>query len=110
MDSNPTPRAIILDSINSLKYHKEQDKNICLKELTSETSLSKKQIEKERLKEKIISICKNQKQYIQRSLFFILEKNLDNALMICDYIIAEQNEINIKETTKEGKIKVLVIY
>ena len=28
--------------------------------------------------------------------------------IICDYIIAEQNEINIKESTKEGKIKVLL--
>ena len=27
---------------------------------------------------------------------------------MCDYIIAEQNEINIKESTKEGKIKNLV--
>ena len=76
--------------------------------MASETSLATKQIEKEKLTEKIISICKNQKQYIQNSLYFVLEKNQDNALIICDYMIAEQNEINIKETTKEGKIKVLV--
>ena len=28
--------------------------------------------------------------------------------MICDYILAEQIEMNIKESTKEGKIKVLI--
>ena len=39
----------------------------------------------------------------------LLEKTEENALIICDYIIAEQNEINLKESTKEGKIKVLVI-
>lgn len=36
------------------------------------------------------------------------EINPDNANVICDYIIAEQTEINIKEATKEGKIKVLM--
>ena len=34
--------------------------------------------------------------------------NASNAKIICDYIIAEQNEINIKESTREGKIKVLI--
>jgi len=37
----------------------------------------------------------------------LLDKSEENASTICDYIIAEQNEINIKESTKEGKIKVL---
>jgi site-specific recombinase XerD len=36
------------------------------------------------------------------------EKGACNVKVICDYIIAEQNEINIKESTKEGKIKCLV--
>ncbi|MGN6822208.1 MAG: hypothetical protein ACTHJ7_05475, partial [Candidatus Nitrosocosmicus sp.] len=34
--------------------------------------------------------------------------NPNNAQIICDYIITEQTEFNIKESTKEGKIKVLV--
>ena len=34
--------------------------------------------------------------------------NTSNAKILCDYIIAEQNEINIKESTREGKIKVLI--
>jgi integrase/recombinase XerD len=36
------------------------------------------------------------------------DTNADNAKILCDYIIAEQDEINIKESTKEGKIKSLV--
>jgi hypothetical protein len=34
--------------------------------------------------------------------------NSENANVICDYIPAEQIEMNIKESTKEGKIKVLL--
>ena len=34
--------------------------------------------------------------------------NPENASVICDYILAEQTDINIKESTKEGKIKVLI--
>jgi hypothetical protein len=47
-------------------------------------------------------------QFIITYLKKLLEKLLGNTKIICDYIIAEQNEINIKESTKEGKIKVLV--
>ena len=32
-------------------------------------------------------------------------RNPENVKILCDYIIAEQNEINIKESTKQGKIK-----
>ena len=38
----------------------------------------------------------------------MLEKNFDNASIICNYIIAEEIELNIKNSTKEGKIKILV--
>jgi hypothetical protein len=31
-----------------------------------------------------------------------------NAEVICDYVVAEQTEINIKESTKEGKLKCLL--
>jgi hypothetical protein len=34
--------------------------------------------------------------------------NSENANVICDYIPAEQIEMKIKESTKEGKIKVLL--
>ncbi|TVP39201.1 hypothetical protein [Candidatus Nitrosocosmicus arcticus] len=36
------------------------------------------------------------------------ENNQENADTICKYILAEQAEFNIKNSTKEGKIKILV--
>src|SRR5688572_17179819 len=56
----------------------------------------------------MVMICKYQKSYIKNSLDKLLESSIENTETICKYIIAEQNEINIKESTKEGKIKVLV--
>ena len=38
----------------------------------------------------------------------LLLENPINGEIICNYIIAEQNEINIKESTKETKIKRIV--
>ena len=50
-------------------------------------------------------ICKYQKSYIKNSLDKLLDNYIENTEIICKYITAEQNEINIKESTKEGKIK-----
>ena len=36
------------------------------------------------------------------------KKTIENARTMCNYIIAEQTEINIKDSTKESKIKILV--
>ena len=60
------------------------------------------------LKEKIHLITKYQKPHIANSLKIMAQKSPSNVKVICDYIFAEQNEINIKESTKEGKIKCLV--
>ena len=38
----------------------------------------------------------------------LLLENRINVETICNYIIAEQNEINIKESTKETKIKRII--
>jgi len=60
----------------------------------------------EELERKIESITKSlQKQYFKKSLLNLSQKNIENAKIICNYIIAEQTEINIKDSTKEGKIK-----
>lgn len=48
------------------------------------------------------------RQYYRNTLKKMAEQNLHNAETLCNYIIAEQNEINIKNTTKETKIKILV--
>lgn len=60
------------------------------------------------LQNKIRFITKYQKPYIVKSLKNMALSSPHNVKIICDYIIAEQNEINIKESTKEGKIKCLV--
>jgi integrase len=68
--------------------------------------LDSKYVELER---KIDSITNGlSKPYFKKILKELLKKNSDNANIICDYIIAEQTEINIKNSTKEGKIKIIV--
>ena len=58
---------------------------------------------------KIKEITKyNSKPHYRQALLKLAKVNPDNAKVICDYITAEQTEINIKESTKECKIKVLI--
>ncbi|MDN5847844.1 MAG: site-specific integrase, partial [Candidatus Nitrosocosmicus sp.] len=107
MGSNPTPRAIIVDSYEDLISVKKDKSNDNLQNLSQSQSNSSNQ-KAEVLIELITSICKYQKPFIRKSLDRLLEISFENTETICKYIIAEQNEINIKESTKEGKIKVLV--
>jgi integrase len=62
----------------------------------------------DKLKNSIGLICKYQKPFIKKSLEKLLENSVENVEIICNYITAEQNEINIQESTKEGKIKVIL--
>jgi hypothetical protein len=65
--------------------------------------------EYDRLKKKIDIINKSlPRAYYKNILVKLADKNTENANTICDYIIAEQTEINIKNSTKESRIKVLV--
>jgi hypothetical protein len=57
------------------------------------------------IEKKIESISKHCKPYINKMLKDLSIKNFENAYIICDYIIAEQIEFDIKPTTKNGKIK-----
>ncbi len=110
MDSNPTPRALVVDSYDGF-ISSTKDK-VIVKDLQessniqSHNSLSNKRTEK--LKNSIDLICKYQKPFIKKSLDKLLENSVENAEILCNYIIVEQNEINIKESTKEGKIKVIL--
>jgi integrase len=101
--SSPTSGAIIACSYEYLNYLKE-DKSIDNLQ-NPEISIDKN---KEKIRELIDSICKFQKNYVKNSLGNLLEKSRKNTEVICKYIITEQNEINIKELTKEGKIKTLI--
>jgi hypothetical protein len=56
----------------------------------------------------ITSICKYQIPFVEKSLYFLSENSIKNTETLCRYIIAEQNEINIKESPKEGKIKIII--
>jgi len=61
------------------------------------------------LERKIDSITKTlSRPYFNKILKDLVKSNTINAKTIVDYIIAEQTEINIKDLTKEGKIKTLV--
>lgn len=61
------------------------------------------------LEKKIDLITKSlSRAYYKNILIKQAARNTENANIICDYIIAEQTEINIKNSTKESRIKVLV--
>ena len=56
----------------------------------------------------ISKITLYQKPFISKILRQMACYENENATILCDYIIAEQCEFNIKESTKGGKIKCLV--
>jgi integrase len=61
------------------------------------------------LERKITSITKSlSKPYYNKILKDLLKNSPTNTKIIYDYIIAEQTELNIKDSTIEGKIKILV--
>jgi integrase len=61
------------------------------------------------LERKIDSITKTlSRPYFNKILKDLIESNPINAKTIVDYILTEQTEINIKDSTKESKIKILV--
>ena len=64
--------------------------------------------ELEDLDRKIDSITKSlSRPYFNKILKELYKRNIENSKTICDYIIAEQIEINIQNSTKESKIKIL---
>ena len=104
-----TPGALIACSSEDLNSRKKDKCNDNLQNSSqSQSQTISNDKEKETIKQLIISICKYQKPYIKNSLIRLLERSSKNAEIICKYTITEQNEINIKELTKEGKIKTLV--
>lgn len=108
MGSSPTSGALIVVSYEDLNNQRKDKSNDNLQNsLQSQDNLIDHRKETI-IKESINSICKYQKLYVKNSLGNLLEKSPTNAKIICKYIITEQNEINIKELTKEVKIKTLI--
>ena len=60
------------------------------------------------LLQKADSITRLQRPYIKKILRNLALTNPGNADLICEYIIDDEIQFNIKESTKEGKIKTLV--
>ena len=60
------------------------------------------------LERKVDSITKSlSRPHFSKILKELSKTNIDNARIIVDYIFAEQTKLNIRNSTKEGKIKVL---
>ena len=115
--SNPTPRAslgVSTSNFNNRQHARHTNTSILKlkppqtttnKELSLETELGPQN----ELERKIDFITHDlSKSYFRNALVKLVKESGDNANIICDYIIAEINEINIKPLTREGKIKILI--
>jgi hypothetical protein len=113
--SNPTPRAylVVLAKNNKSKRHKKCiSRDNLPKTITNTTSKldncnsNGEKLEIVQLHNKINSITSNcSKSYFRKILTNLAIANAKNASVICDYLITEETEFNIKTSTKEGKIK-----
>jgi hypothetical protein len=114
--SNPTPRASLGDSCRNLNSSNEAI-FLCTQELVTKTvQISEDKIDSNNiattctdLEAKINAMTLDtSKPYFRNVLKKLDVSNHKNAVIICDYITAEITELNIKSSTKEGKIKHLV--
>ncbi|HEU5462179.1 MAG TPA: hypothetical protein VFU79_07905 [Nitrososphaeraceae archaeon] len=108
MGSNPTPRAYLGGLYKSHKnkvgkdFIKRKTDLVHRQQQISNQEEEEKKKETDRLYRKINFITKGcSKLYFNKILKKLVEKNSENANIICDYIIIEQTEINIKDSTKE---------
>jgi hypothetical protein len=117
--SNPTPRAYLRVLSQNNKRQKAENSNCKGQLLQQPHEIS--QLKKTRdepvvhyiangtLDEKINSITNTcSKSYFNQILQRLAGMNSTNANTICEYIVSEQDQHNIKNSTKEGKIKTLV--
>jgi hypothetical protein len=62
----------------------------------------------EELERKINSITEHQRGNIRSIFLTMAQINPTNAAILYDYLVAQQNELNIKESTKESTIKRII--
>jgi hypothetical protein len=116
--SNPTPRAYlrVLYQNNKSKGTKkfisrdslhETKRDVTL--ITDTSNSNAEKLDNRGIYNKIDAITKNcSKNYFRKALYRLAKKSPINAVTICDYLISEEMELNIKQSTKEGKLKTLV--
>jgi hypothetical protein len=112
--SNPTPRAYLggLYKSHKNKVGKVSSKrktDLAYRQQISNPEEEEKVKETDLLYRQINFITKTcSKLYFNKILKKLAEKNSENVNIICEYSIAEETELNIKNSTKESRIKVLV--
>jgi hypothetical protein len=100
--SNPTPRAYLVILYDNIKSKKKK-LSFGTKSLTYLEIVEDKEVEEnKKIIKKIISTTKScSKQYFKSIVVSLAREHEENANNICNYIIAEEKEINIKNSTKE---------
>jgi hypothetical protein len=85
----------------------ETKRNLTLTTNNSNSKLEK--FDNQEINNKIDSLTNNySKNYFKKVLYSLAQKSPTNAATICNYLMSEETEINIKQSTKEGKLKTLV--
>ena len=85
----------------------ETKRNLTLTTNNSNSKLEK--FDNQEINNKIDSLTNNySKNYFKKVLYSLTQKSPTNAATICNYLMSEETEINIKQSTKEGKLKTLV--
>jgi hypothetical protein len=109
--SNPTPRAYLGDLYDNNKFDKGAKYDVTT-DLAHDLFPPYELIQKEKeqsLINRINSLTRScTKPYFNSILTKLAKENLENSVTICDYISSEETELNIKNSTKEGRIKVLI--
>ena len=91
-----------------LRRNKELSHNHVSSSNQTQVKREQEEGQQEIISRKINSITKScSKPYFNTILKKLAVANYENADTICEYIIAEETELNIKNSTKEAKIKVI---
>jgi hypothetical protein len=103
VDSNPTPRAYLGDLYDNFNSHRKANNDRTTNLAHDQFLAYAEKHEKGLVFKRIDSLTKScTKQYFNSTLTKLARENIENAVTICKYIIADETEINIKNSTKEG--------
>lgn len=94
---------------NNNKNNLNRTKTVQNPHIRDITSLTKSNQDERRLPVNVDRLVNNQPNYIKKLFRQVLDANSCNAIIIHSYIVAEEAEINIQESTKGDKIKKLCL-